>query len=111
MIQDGKIASIVDWKFYGWFPKYWEYFKIHFGYRPYRKDFYFMIDKILTTYPEELATEGALLRRFDVFSYDTPLVERLIEKNDDDHEVDDCVKAKLLTVDYVRDWLPESESA
>lgn len=99
MIQDGKIASIVDWELCGWFPEYWEYIKIYFGYRQYRKDFSFMIDKILTTYPEELAVEGALLRRFDVSSYDTPLVKRPIEKNDEDHEeVHDCVKTKLLTV-------------
>lgn len=80
MIQNGKISAIVDWEFCGWFPEYWEYIKIYFGYRPYRKDFYFIIDKALATYPEELAAESALLRRFDVFSYDTPLVKRPAEE-------------------------------
>jgi len=71
MVKDGKITAVIDWEFGGWFPEYWEYAKMYFGWRPYREDFYHAMDKVLTTYPQELAADKALLSVYDVWSYDT----------------------------------------
>lgn len=70
MVKNGKITGIIDWEFGGWFPEYWEYTKMYFGWRPYREDFYHEMDKVLTTYPQELAAGKAILKAYDIWSYD-----------------------------------------
>lgn len=70
MVKNGKITGIIDWEFGGWFPEYWEYTKMYFGWRPYREDFYQEMDKVLTTYPQELAADKAILKAYDIWSYD-----------------------------------------
>lgn len=76
LIHKGKIAAIVDWEFAGWYPEYWEYTKMYYGWRPYRKEFYDALDQTLPRYPEELTAENAIWRVFDTFEYDVPLGER-----------------------------------
>ena len=44
--------------------------KLYFGWRPYREDFYHEMDKVLTTYPQELAADKAILNTYDIWSYD-----------------------------------------
>ncbi|MCJ1448515.1 MAG: hypothetical protein MMC23_009032 [Stictis urceolatum] len=75
IVCKGKIVAIIDWEFAGWWPEYWEYTKIKYGYRPYRSDFYDLLDKMIPNYPDELNTETALWKRFDTFSYDKDLYE------------------------------------
>ncbi|KAF8852765.1 hypothetical protein BDZ45DRAFT_707269 [Acephala macrosclerotiorum] len=70
MVVNEKITGIIDWEFAGWFPEYWEYTKMYFGWRPYRADFYYEMDKVLTTYPQELAADKATLKEYDIWSYD-----------------------------------------
>lgn len=72
LVDKGKITAIIDWEFAGWFPEYWEYTKIHYGWRPYRKAIYDALDQTLTRYPEELAAESAIWKVFDTFDYDDP---------------------------------------
>lgn len=31
LVQDGRVVSIVDWEFAGWYPNYWEYTSAWFG--------------------------------------------------------------------------------
>lgn len=73
LISNGKITAIINWEFAGWFPEYWEYTKMHYGWRPYRKELYEALDQTLTAYPEELTAENAIWRVFDTFEYDVPL--------------------------------------
>ncbi|EPE31771.1 Protein kinase-like (PK-like) [Glarea lozoyensis ATCC 20868] len=80
IVRDGKITAIIDWEFSGWFPEYWEYTKMHFRWRPYRKDFYQEMDKVLTSYPQELACDKALLKHYDFFSYDTDRPRRSVDE-------------------------------
>ena len=75
IVKDGRIAAIIDWEFAGWWPEYWEYTKIWYGYREYRADFYKKLDGLIQTYPDELAAEMALWKRWDPFSYDRDLYE------------------------------------
>ncbi|KAH7360816.1 kinase-like domain-containing protein [Rhexocercosporidium sp. MPI-PUGE-AT-0058] len=70
LVKNGKITGIVDWEFSGWFPEYWEYTKMYFGWRPYREDFYHEMDKVITTYPEELAADKTILKAYDIWAYD-----------------------------------------
>lgn len=73
LVDNGRITAIIDWEFAGWFPEYWEYTKMHYGWRPYRKEIYDALDQTLTPYPEELAAESAIWKVFDTFEYDVPL--------------------------------------
>ncbi|KAK2863694.1 hypothetical protein FQN49_004090 [Arthroderma sp. PD_2] len=73
LVNNGKIAAIIDWEFAGWFPEYWEYTKIHYGWRPYRKEFYDAIEQTMTTYPEELKAESVIWTRYSTFHYDDPI--------------------------------------
>lgn len=76
LVNKGKITAIIDWEFAGWFPEYWEYTKMHYGWRPYRKEIYDALDRTLTRYTEELAAESAIWKVFDTFEYDVPLPRR-----------------------------------
>ncbi|KAM5469949.1 hypothetical protein MferCBS49748_002711 [Microsporum ferrugineum] len=73
LAKDGKIVAIIDWEFAGWYPEYWEYTKIQFGWRPFRKEFYDAIEQTLTKYPEELMAERIIWTRYDPFEYDLPV--------------------------------------
>lgn len=73
IVNKGEIVAILDWEFAGWWPEYWEYTKIHYGYRDYRADFYKELDNFVHKYPDELAAELALWKRYDTFSYDRDL--------------------------------------
>ncbi|MCJ1258968.1 hypothetical protein MMC24_006802 [Lignoscripta atroalba] len=73
IVKDGRIEAIIDWEFAGWWPEYWEYTKIRYGYLEYRADFYEKIDMLIQTYPDELAAEMALWKRWDSSSYDRDL--------------------------------------
>ncbi|DAA76881.1 TPA_exp: Uncharacterized protein A8136_7110 [Trichophyton benhamiae CBS 112371] len=73
LVKGGRIVAIVDWEFAGWYPEYWEYTKIHYGYRPYREEFFNALEKTMTTYPEELKAETAIWRVFSTFHYDDPI--------------------------------------
>ena len=44
MVKNRRITAIIDWESSGWSPEYWEYIKVYFGWRPYRADFYPMVD-------------------------------------------------------------------
>ncbi|EZF54424.1 hypothetical protein H103_02867 [Trichophyton rubrum CBS 288.86] len=70
MVKDGKITAIIDWEFAGWFPEYWEYTKIYYGFREFRKDFYSEVKHFFTTYPEELDAEQAIWVITGPFDYD-----------------------------------------
>ncbi|EEQ31211.1 hypothetical protein McanMca71_006784 [Microsporum canis] len=75
LVKNGKIVAIIDWEFAGWYPEYWEYTKIHYGWRPYRKEFYDALGQTMTTYPEELKAESAIWCRYSTFHYDDPIPE------------------------------------
>lgn len=80
MVVNEKITGIIDWEFAGWFPEYWEYTKMYFGWRPYRADFYYEMDKVLTTYPQELAADKATLKEYDIWSYDIDRPRRSVDE-------------------------------
>ncbi|KAI1906938.1 hypothetical protein LOZ52_006353 [Ophidiomyces ophidiicola] len=69
IVADGKILGIIDWEFGGWFPEYWEYTKIYFGFRDWRKDFYSEVESAFTVYPEELDAEQAIWLVTGPFDY------------------------------------------
>jgi hypothetical protein len=75
MVENGKVTGIIDWEFGGWYPEYWEYTKTYYGWRPYREDFYHILDRYTKTYPEELAAERGIWQRVDTFTYDMPTKE------------------------------------
>ncbi|WEW56862.1 hypothetical protein PRK78_002317 [Emydomyces testavorans] len=70
MIKNGKISAIIDWEFAGWFPEYWEYTKIYYGFRDWRKDFYSEIEHFFTVYSEELDAEQAIWAVTGPFDYE-----------------------------------------
>lgn len=70
--EEGKVTAIIDWEFGGWYPEYWEYTKIYYGWRPYRADFYPLLDRFTKTYPEELEAEHEIWKRVTTFTYDMP---------------------------------------
>lgn len=53
LVRDGKIVSIIDWEFSGWYPYYWEYSCAWYGakLRPYWHD---VLDQFLESYPDDL---------------------------------------------------------
>ena len=53
IVDNGRITAIIDWEFAGWFPEYWEYTKMHYGWRPYRKEIYDALEETLPRYPQE----------------------------------------------------------
>lgn len=73
MVKSCSITGIIEWEFSGWYPEYWEYTKIYYGWRPYREDFYHIFDRFTKTYPAELAAEREIWKRLNTFSYDLPL--------------------------------------
>ncbi|OAL73258.1 hypothetical protein A7D00_3033 [Trichophyton violaceum] len=48
----------------------WEYTKIYYGFREFRKDFYSEVEHFFTTYPEELDAEQAIWVITGPFDYD-----------------------------------------
>ncbi|ESZ90636.1 kinase domain-containing protein [Sclerotinia borealis F-4128] len=80
LVKNRKITGIIDWEFSGWFPEYWEYTKMYFGWRPYRGDFYHEMDKGITTYPQELAADKATLKVYDIWSYDIDRPRRSVDE-------------------------------
>ncbi|KAG4443298.1 hypothetical protein IFR05_001242 [Cadophora sp. M221] len=101
LVKNGKITGIIDWEFSGWFPEYWEYTKMYFGWRPYREDFYHEMDKVLTTYPEELAADKAILKVYDIWSYD---IDRPSRSTDEEgwHEWDVDMRRRIVSKDMPR---------
>ncbi|KAM5447308.1 hypothetical protein MaudCBS49596_006072 [Microsporum audouinii] len=61
LVKNGKIVAIIDWEFAGWYPEYWEYTKIHYGWRPYRKEFYDALGQTMTTLHTQRSSEQSLL--------------------------------------------------
>lgn len=62
IVKDGKIQSIVDWEFSGWYPEYWEYVKF-FECKTKCKDWKNFAPYIFeVAYGEELITQQAILR-------------------------------------------------
>lgn len=64
VVNDGKVAAIIDWEFGGWYPEYWEYTKAHFG-RIDMPDWYAGFELAVTRYDDELTAERALWRQCD----------------------------------------------
>jgi aminoglycoside phosphotransferase len=56
LVRNGKIVSIIDWEFSGWYPPYWEYTSAWYGnrLRPYWQN---VLDKFLEPYPDDLKME------------------------------------------------------
>ncbi|KAL4946372.1 hypothetical protein BDV06DRAFT_136956 [Aspergillus oleicola] len=64
IIENGKVAAIIDWETAGWYPEYWEYTKAHFV-RLEMSDWYEGLESLLHRYDDELKAERALWRRCD----------------------------------------------
>lgn len=56
MVRGGKVVSIIDWEFAGWYPFYWEYTSAWYGNLT-RQSWQSTITKFLDPYPEELEME------------------------------------------------------
>lgn len=56
LVANGKIVSIIDWEFSGWYPHYWEYTSAWYGnrLRPYWQD---VLDQVLEPWPDDLKME------------------------------------------------------
>lgn len=64
IVREGKLVAIVDWRFAGWFPEYWEWTKAH--YIVYKiPDWYELLGSELSRYDEELTAERAIWTMFD----------------------------------------------
>lgn len=70
IVKNGRIAAIIDWETAGWFPEYWEYTKLRHQWRPYREEFYQEMDRVMVTYPVELAAEQAIWKRHEWYAYE-----------------------------------------
>ncbi|KAB8227632.1 aminoglycoside phosphotransferase family protein [Aspergillus alliaceus] len=56
IIENGKIAALIDWEYGGWYPEYWEYTKAH--YVPVgMSDWYEGLKSAITRYDDELRAE------------------------------------------------------
>lgn len=64
LIQNGKIAAIIDWECAGWYPEYWEYTRAHYN-RLDMPDFYQILATRMDTYDDELKAERHLWKIFD----------------------------------------------
>lgn len=65
MVDNGKVSAIVDWKFGGWYPEYWEYTKAHYGQID-RPEWYHGLQNALERiYDDELGAEQILRKRLD----------------------------------------------
>jgi hypothetical protein len=53
LVRDGKIVSIIDWEFSGWYPYYWEYTSIWYGNRL-RPSWQDALDQFLEPCPDDL---------------------------------------------------------
>ncbi|KAJ3517901.1 hypothetical protein NLJ89_g198 [Agrocybe chaxingu] len=70
--KDGRIVSIIDWEYAGWFPEYWEYTRTFLATGLFPQDenrcnFWRVFDSVVDRYPDELAIEQLLAASFDGF--------------------------------------------
>jgi thiamine kinase-like enzyme len=72
IVKDGRIAAIIDWEFAGWFPEYWEYVKMRYQWRPYREEYFEVMDGAMVKYPLEFRAEEAIWKRIDDYVYEMP---------------------------------------
>ena len=70
IVKNGHIVVIIDWQTAGWFPEYWEYTKMQHQWRPAKKAYYEEMDRVMVTYPVELAAEKVLWKRYDWYQYE-----------------------------------------
>ncbi|GMF78299.1 unnamed protein product [Aspergillus oryzae] len=56
IIDNGRVAALIDWEFGSWYPKYWEYTKAH-DVQLKMPDWYEGLESSLTRYDEELKAE------------------------------------------------------
>lgn len=64
MVDNGKVSAIVDWKFGGWYPEYWEYTKAHY-FPMDRPEWYDGLKNAMGGYDDELEAERYLWRRLE----------------------------------------------
>jgi hypothetical protein len=64
LVNNGKIAAIIDWETAGWYPEYWEYIRWEASnYRSSRR-WLEVHDEILECYPDESWVDNYLARVF-----------------------------------------------
>ncbi|RDW93566.1 uncharacterized protein DSM5745_00888 [Aspergillus mulundensis] len=56
LVRDGKIISIIDWEFSGWYPHYWEYTSVWLG-NTTRTEWRDRVCEVLDQFPAELGME------------------------------------------------------
>ncbi|KAB8215125.1 kinase-like protein [Aspergillus novoparasiticus] len=59
IIDNGRVAALIDWEFGGWYSEYWEYTKAHYV-QLNMPDWYEGLESSLTRYDEELKAERTL---------------------------------------------------
>jgi Phosphotransferase enzyme family len=62
IVQEGKIAAIVDWDSAGWRPEYWEYTKAHFTSLGVPREWFEALRRATGDYEEHLKGERSLWR-------------------------------------------------
>lgn len=61
IVRNGRVVSIIDWGFAGWYPEYWEFTKAQFNYVD--DDWHERVATCFPSYENELEAEQTLWRR------------------------------------------------